>query len=314
MSSAAYCVAARPGIDSLSFQCEPQSQQRGLQATTTRSESLLGAAAVADAPKRVADRRFKVKIAAKPDTAAIAKAVLRSFNTWSFKREQPSDPALLLRVVAEAVAAHEAVPFVLYWGKGPRHQARAPEIECLDYLGALTARIKAAYAPGAALRLILTDTHAALNGHAAENMARYFGEVEVLAGERGMTACRLSELVAAAGQDVVNEAAADCASPETLASLAVSAAKWYRGAASPEQAALDYYRMNMVERRVVERSFPRSVFITFNGGKLRSLFPENLPIFYMYSLRRGLAVKPWFLPAEFDSNAELIDPSHHDAA
>ena len=39
-----------------------------------------------------------------------------------------------------------------------------------------------------------------------------------------------------------------------------------------------------------------SIFITFNGSEFRCLFPERLPIFYMYSLRRGVSVKPWFLP------------------
>ena len=28
------------------------------------------------------------------------------------------------------------------------------------------------------------------------------------------------------------------------------------------------------------------------------LFPDTMPIFYMYSLKRGVAVKPWFLPDE----------------
>jgi hypothetical protein len=74
--------------------------------------------------------------------------------------------------------------------------------------------------------------------------------------------------------------------------------KWYRGEGTCEQGAAKYYRMNMVERRAVELAFPRSIFITFNGSKLRGLLPERLPIFHMYSLRRGVAVKPWFLPAE----------------
>jgi len=53
--------------------------------------------------------------------------------------------------------------------------------------------------------------------------------------------------------------------------------------------------MNMLEKRAVERAFPCAVFITFNGREYRSLFPERLPIFYMYSLQRGVSVKPWFL-------------------
>ncbi len=58
-----------------------------------------------------------------------------------------------------------------------------------------------------------------------------------------------------------------------------------------------YLQMNMVEKRAVQFAFPHSIFVTFNGSEFRSLFPERMPIFYMYSLRRGMSVKPWFLPA-----------------
>jgi hypothetical protein len=45
-------------------------------------------------------------------------------------------------------------------------------------------------------------------------------------------------------------------------------------------------------------AFPHSIFITFNGSRLRALFPEHLPIFYMYSLRRGFSAKPWFVASD----------------
>ncbi len=96
---------------------------------------------------------------------ASAEKILRSFNTWAFKREQPSDPQLMVQIIADAVARQAPIPFVLYWGKGPRHEAAAPEAQCLDFLTALASRLKAVYTPGAAMKLILTDTHAELNGH-----------------------------------------------------------------------------------------------------------------------------------------------------
>jgi hypothetical protein len=85
---------------------------------------------------------------------------------------------------------------------------------------------------------------------------------------------------------------------EIAVRLTASAWKWYRGGGTVEQGALKYFQMSMVERRVVGLAFPRSIMITFNASALRILLPTNLPIFYMYSLRRGLSVKPWFiLPA-----------------
>ena len=86
--------------------------------------------------------------------------------------------------------------------------------------------------------------------------------------------------------------------PYTLQKLSDCAAKWYRGEGSANQGATEYYRLNMIEKRAVEFAFPRAVFVTFNGSEFRCLFPDNMPIFYMYSLKRGVAVKPWFMPDE----------------
>ena len=83
---------------------------------------------------------------------------------------------------------------------------------------------------------------------------------------------------------------------EMLEKLGACAAKWFRGEGTVEEGAARYLQMNMIEKRSVQFAFPRSIFVTFNGSEFRSLFPDRMPIFYMYSLRRGTSVKPWFLP------------------
>jgi hypothetical protein len=252
-------------------------------------------AAVAErnAPAPGGPRSSKRPAPKHPDPAR----VLAAFNTWSFKREQPTDPQLMLRFIAEAIGVGDPIPFLLYWGKGPRNSIAPPDLACLDYLAAFAHRIERAYEPGAALRLIFTDTHAQLNGHSPSSRRRYFGEIEDAARQRGFDSCWLGALTHAA--DLGSAGLADTDVPPNMINLlAASAMKWYRGEGTCEQGAAKYYRMNMVERRAVELAFPRSIFITFNGSQLRGLLPERLPIFHMYSLRRGVAVKPWFLPAE----------------
>jgi hypothetical protein len=246
-------------------------------------------------------RAHPVNKAANPD------AVLRAFNTWAFKREQPADPQLLARTVSEAVGRGEPVSFILYWGKGPRARAGAPEVECLDYLAALSGRVREAYPAGAAIELIFTDTHAGLNGHTREAIGHYFAEIEAKARQRGFATQWLSELVRAA--EASDECAIDDrpASEELLQHLSTSAGKWYRGEGTALDGALKYYQMNMIEKRAVELAFPRSIFVTFNGSDLRCLFPDRLPVFYMYSLRRGVSVKPWFLPATVSESLERVD-------
>jgi hypothetical protein len=220
--------------------------------------------------------------------------IIQAFNTWAFKREQPHTPDLLRKVVVDAVAAGEPIPFVLYWGKGPRHDIAAPDQECLDYLRTMAERVRTTYPPGAAVKLIFTDTHAALNGHSRADMAAYFQAVGQAAAWRGFETCLLSDITTALGHV---EVSGELPSEGVLANLRASAAKWYRGGGTTEEGALEYFRMNMVERRAVEAAFPGSVFVTFNNSDFRELFPDRLPIFYMYSLRRGFGVKPWFITA-----------------
>jgi hypothetical protein len=236
-----------------------------------------------------------------------AQAVLRSFNTWAFKREQPADLPLMLRVISQTIALREPVSFVLYWGKGPRSRIGEPDIACLDFLAALARRVREAYAPGAAVKLIFTDTHAELNGYAPADMRAYFAAVEACAGERGFETCLLGELTGSAQNAASIVPDDDIAPEETLERLSASARKWYRGDGTADEGALKYFQMNMIEKRAVERAFPGSIFVTFNGSELRSLFPERLPIFYMYSLRRGVSIKPWFLPAPTAGHCESAD-------
>jgi hypothetical protein len=236
-----------------------------------------------------------------------AETVLRSFNTWAFKREQPADPQLMLRMISESISLGEPVSFILYWGKGPRCRLGEPDIDCLDYLGALAQRVREAYEPGAAIKLIFTDTHAELNGHAPLGVREYFAEVEASAGERGFETCVLSQLTRSAEAVAACATNGDIVPEETLQRLSASARKWYRGDGTAGQGALKYFQMNMIEKRAVELAFPRSIFVTFNGSDLRSLFPDYLPIFYMYSLRRGVSVKPWFLPAPEADNSASVD-------
>jgi hypothetical protein len=203
----------------------------------------------------------------------------------------------LQEAIADAMQFGRPVPFVLYWGKGPRCELAEPDTACLDYLASLGSRVRQVYTPGASFKLIFTDTHANLNGHAPEAIEAYFNAVEQAARERGFDTCWLSELVFAAESadaiDVTDEHFPD----EMLHKLGACAAKWFRGEGTVEEGAVRYLQMNMIEKRSVQFALPRSIFVTFNGSEFRSLFPERMPIFYMYSLRRGTSVKPWFLPA-----------------
>jgi hypothetical protein len=225
--------------------------------------------------------------------------ILKSFNTRAFKRQQPDKPELMLQLIAQAHARKAPVSFMMYWGKGLRPALATPEFACLDYLDQMVARVAEVYEPGAQMTLVFTDTHAALNGHTSESIHSYFQDFQQAARERQFNTCLLSTLMNVPGlqPDVMPEP--QMPPDEVLEELRPSAAKWFKGEGSPEQGAIRYFQANMLERKVIERAFPRSIFITFNGSQLRSLFPETMPIFYMFSLRHGVSDKPWFLPPDY---------------
>jgi len=224
--------------------------------------------------------------------AADAAKVFASFNTWAFKREQPSSSVQIAGRLADAIQTRSPITFVLYWGKGPRSRAAAPDVACLDFLASLGRRVEALHAPGVEFGLIFTDTHAELNGHARDVVESYFSDIGTLAAGRGFKCFRLGDIVRAAGPASLDHAEID---EHHVDLLTLSADKWFRGAGSARDGARRYLLANMIERRAVEKAFPEAIFATFNGSEFDFLFPAGLPRFYMYSLRKGCSVKPWFM-------------------
>ncbi|MEZ5785507.1 MAG: hypothetical protein R3D62_03245 [Xanthobacteraceae bacterium] len=205
----------------------------------------------------------------------------------------------MLRVIADTVNSDGPIRFILYWGKGPRDHLDTPDTACFDYLSALVRRIRAVYPPGASVKLIFTDTHAELNGHSGQRVHRYFEAIAAAASAYGFACCWLSELVATAVAAGVAHTTSNAELPENARQrLVACAAKWFRGEGSSEEGALRYYQLNLIEKQAVDHAFPSAIFVTFNGSEFRCLFPDQLPIFYMYSLRRGVSAKPWFLSSE----------------
>ena len=234
-----------------------------------------------------------VNFTSRAETIELSRQVFQSFNTWAFKRQQPTEPAKLLLFIEGAVLRSEPIQFVLYWGKGPRSTVAEPEYDCLRYLCQMGERIRAVYPPGACFTLIATDTHATHNVHPGDAITSYFLDVTEAASEFGYSLCYLSATVNAQRSRISGRASIPSA--DVLGKLEPCAEKWYKGEGTSSYGAVRYHEMNMLEKQAVELEFPRAIFITFNSSDFRELFPEQLPVFYMYSLRKGSSVKPWFV-------------------
>ncbi len=125
----------------------------------------------------------------------IVNDIIKSFNTWSFKREQPDSIEKLKSVITKAVKLGRPIAFVLYWGKGPRFEQAHPDTKCLNYLNDLVGRIQKIYQTGAQITLIFTDTHAKLNGFSLKVTHKYFSEIAMSAAKFNYHYCFLGDLV-----------------------------------------------------------------------------------------------------------------------
>lgn len=241
------------------------------------------------------------------DHRSIADVILKSFNTWAYKREQPSDPVRLREAICRSLVRRRPIEFVLYWGKGPRSYPADPERQCFAYLSGMRDRIAKVAPCPVVITLLATDTHARLNGYADDDIGTYYGAIEAEARTYGFDVQRLSSVTGDHAPSALVEGP-----PEDglIEALAMSAAKWYRGDLSPIDAAKTYFEMNMAEKRAVGSAYDSSIFVTFNSSKLRQLFPAELPIFYMYSIRKGIAVKPWFMPTGDEHSRGIDAPVH----
>lgn len=237
--------------------------------------------------------------------------VLKTFNTWSYKREQPSDLELLKQVVKHSIDHNVAIPFVLYWGKGSRSECAAPERECFAYLASLARRVADVYQPGVMFHVVYTDTHARLNQHDERSIESYYISVVAAARTIPSTCHRLSLLVSSysPGSKAIELPASD-----VIDRLERCAAKWYNGEGAAIDGATRYFEANMIEKQAIQSCFPDTVFLTFNGSEFRQLFPDDMPIFSMYSVRKGVAVKPWFMPSPPIDSAEHVIPHNSSTA
>jgi hypothetical protein len=171
---------AKPAIAACRFQ--PPALNEGIVHRGANDRSELNRVARARSSKEKSHRH-------QPKRKVDPEKILSSFNVRTFRREPPGDPHLMLQFISQAVALDEPVCFVMYWGKGPRAVIAKPDVDCLDFLSSLTDRVREAYSPGATMKLIFTDTHAALNGHSTADIRSYCGEIDECARRRGFGTC-----------------------------------------------------------------------------------------------------------------------------
>lgn len=234
------------------------------------------------------------KIDTEQRNARMSKEILDTFNVWQFKREQPHTAPKIQEKILEHVKEDTPVSFIMYWGKGKKEISGNTEVQALKYLCKMLDKVKEKHEPGTSLTIIFTDTHAKLNGYSEREIKTYFDSVKKQISDYGFNFLSLSELVTYDENELMEKIDKLKIKNSFLANLEKSSFKHFRRGANTKLGAKLYFLQNQKEKGELEKVFPDSIFLTYNGSDLNAIFPLKLPVFYMYSLKKGTSVKPWF--------------------
>lgn len=224
----------------------------------------------------------------------LAREILDRFDTWKFKREQPKTPEKMMENILKNIRKKSPINFVMYWGKGEKNIVGDEEVNAIKYLDEMLSKIKDKYLPGVKMTFIFTNTHARLNGHTEAEIQKYFDSVKKLTQNYDINILYLSELVKYDEKTLLQKIDKLNIDSELFATLKNSSEKHCKKLKDHILGAKLYFLQNQVEKKEVEKRFTGSIFLTYNGSNLDKILPTGLPIFYMYSTKKGTSVKPWF--------------------
>ena len=224
-----------------------------------------------------------------------AHAIHKAMTARTFRREHPRSLDGFLKQITAAVSREVPVPFLLYWGKGDRDAVSEAEQKALGLLNVLKERIQSVYPGGSQFTIILTDTHALLNGYPVDGIRDYQNSLQSLVQTQGMTLVPMSQIAEIDIENLIREAQNVTIDSVLFPMLLDMCRKHFHRGQDFEGGAKMYFLANQREKSFVGEKYPGHVFLTYNASSLDALLPDALPIFHMYSIKRGISAKPWFI-------------------
>ena len=229
--------------------------------------------------------------------------IIQSFCTRKHKREQPDNLWLLGQFLQNKIHQQKPIEFVMYRGIGERTTISNNEITWIKHLTSMLDRVRSVYDSWTIIHIVFTDTHGMMNNYSHEHIYWYYESLKnYIASQTWYTTQKLSSLreKSPTPNDKTIPKKEESISSELLQELIRWAKRHYQTQhisdteVNRESIARNYYSINQYEKRIIENYFSESIFLTYNNSNHRSLFPDSLPIFYMYSLKKWYAEKPRF--------------------
>ncbi len=221
--------------------------------------------------------------------------VMRIMTDSKISVFKPRNEEKMRGVIRGNVGTKKPIRFFMLWGVWRKNGVDNTDFEAVGILDELLMGIRAVHGPGASLTIVLTDSHAELNGVEKKDIYgydSYMANFERYARLKGYDTKRLSEILGKVNVGGVAEEAEKIEGSEIWENLASSAERYYSGE-NKLDGARAYVRRRLAEKPMLAKIFDGSIFLTYNGPRYDALAPD-LPTLYIISNRKRESRKPWF--------------------
>ncbi len=221
------------------------------------------------------------------------------------KRLDKREAARIAYSLRYFVFHRKPVMFLMMWGVGTKQETGCWEEYALNQLSKMFREIKKRWQAGCSLKIIYADTHARINRVKEAAIEHYYASVMRLISnwDNGIQTemIRLSALWAEGGQGIQNVGAKralnSILSKEQYEFIKRNAKLRYHGA-DYEEGARRYVRARLRDNVILKARYSDHIFLTYNNPAVMGALQPNLPLLYVWSLRRGRSSSPWFMPNE----------------
>lgn len=218
-----------------------------------------------------------------------------------FRRLRRTELDLLVSRIAAHSYSRRRLDFVLEWGLGAGATIGEEDLCALEHAAESAARLAAAAGVSAQLMLLLTDTHATVNGLTPEEWKSYAESIRFAAESRGHSVSMLSDLVEKSfGRDWMTQVDSIVDRDRSWSGLTeyqgremIRRARRCVRRGDVETAARRYVQVSIIEGLAMLLHLPHSVVLTYHVPSFSFLVPPLAKV--QVFVRPGrVTERPWF--------------------
>lgn len=236
-------------------------------------------------------------------TGTKAQCILDSIASGKFQRAPMDTSDAVYTIIQNALITHTQVCLAGLWGCGIRPHVNDADTQALAQLVAIRDTMnEAAGKEIISVHLILADMHATVNEVPQETMQSYLSAIKDHAERAHMHCTYLSMIWQEHVLDYTIEIARintpefhalwhDLAIKDELIQQALQRGFTPERA---EQVAWTYYTIRCAERKALEETYRNAIFFTY-GLDQEKIFLPSRPIMHIFSLKKGISQRPWFM-------------------